>query len=174
MEEMKTSAITQPDETDLAMRYLKAEAFGSLYSRVMVFIENTASYLDGPGRARSKSLTPVSANDYMVITRQLTTGAMRIANTVLVLKAVRDGSMPFMRAISDIKGKGMTLSVEGPETLAGPLDGLPTELLALVTRCEDLRSEMERLVESLTAECRTTTNPVHDALSLISRTFGNA
>lgn len=168
---MTSAAKAQIEGTDLAMRFLRGEDFNSLYRNVMSFVQETAEYLDGPGRAQSKNLSRASAKDYVILTRQLTTGTMRIANILLTLRAAKNGDIPFTRAMSDIRDKDMSASVEG---FMGTLEGLPQELLELVARCEDLRVEAARLVESLGKEGRAGANPVHSAIDLIGKAFGTA
>lgn len=166
---MTSTATARAAGTDLAMRYLKGEKFNALYRDVMAFVQKTAEYLDGEGRAESKKLNREAANAYVVLTRQLTTAAMRLANISLTLRAAKNGDMPFAKAMSDIRDKDLTHSVE---CYPVELDGVPQGLLDLVALCEDLRTEATRIVESLGTEGRSGPNPVHASLDLIGQAFG--
>lgn len=168
-QDMTQSAIEKTDGSDLAIRYLKGEAFNTLYADVMAFVQRTAEYLDGEGRAKSKLLSRSASNDYAMLTQQLTNATMRVANILLTLRAAKTGQIPFTKAMSDIKAKNMTASVE---CRIGSLDELPQGILDLVASCEDLRVSSVRLVDSLGIEGRAGPNPVHASLDLIGKAFG--
>lgn len=167
---MSAESISRIEGTDLAIRHLRSTAFTDFYRAVMKLVEDLAQYLDVTGRKQSKSFSPAVARDYASLTRQLTTGAMRVASALLILRSVRDGTMTFTSAMADIRQKQMT---ESPEGFTGSLDGLPLELLELATRCDSMRLDVVRLVDHLCSEGRACANPVHAALGLINSAFGN-
>ncbi|MDW9481710.1 DUF1465 family protein [Sinorhizobium meliloti] len=168
---MSAESILIFEGNSIAMRHLRAESFGELYRSVMKLVEDLAEYLDVTGRQQSRSLHPPAAREYAALSRQLTTGALRVASALLVLKSVRDGSTPFNSGMADIRKKEMA---EPPGSFSGSRDGLPTELLELSTRCDCVRLEVKRLVDHLCDEGKSGKNPVHAALGLITSVFGNA
>jgi regulator of CtrA degradation len=167
---MSAESIAQIDGNALAMRHLHSQSFMMLYRNVMALVEDLAQYLDVTGRQQSKSLSRETAQDYACLSRQLTTGALRVASALLILRAVKKGEMSFTTAMADINKKEMMVS---PGGFTGRLEGLPSGLLELATRCDAIRLEVVRLVERLGTEGRSGLNPVHTALGLIDAAFRN-
>jgi regulator of CtrA degradation len=156
---------------DLAVSKLRSTDFNELYRSVMKFVSDLAVYLDKDGRQESKALPPAAARDYVALTRQLTDGTVRIANALLTLKGVRDGSVSFTSGMADIGKNEMTVSPKGGLVR---LDGIPQRLLDLAVQCDALRLEVIRLLDRVGKDGRSGINPVHAALGLIGTAFGHA
>ena len=159
------------DENELATRYLKSPTFAALYQDTMGFIRELAAYLDGPGRAQSKALSRSESIGYVAMSQQLTAGAMRVASILLTLRSIRDGETSFTSGIADLRSKDTTKS---PESSLMVVEGMPTELLDYVRRCDDLRLEALRMLDSLMAEPMHRPNQVHATLDVLSSAFGRA
>jgi regulator of CtrA degradation len=76
-----------------ARGYLKSEAFLLLFREGMGLVEDTASYLDGEGRAASAALPREVSLNYATESMRLTTRLMQIASWLLVQRAVAEGEM---------------------------------------------------------------------------------
>nr|WP_250808243.1 DUF1465 family protein [Neorhizobium tomejilense] len=168
---MTAAAIALNDGNELAMKHLRGAVFTALYGAVMAFVEETAAYLDGPGRAESKKLQKMQAYDYANLTRQLTVGTMQVANVLLTLRSVRKGEIPLSSAMFEIKRKSPLDSPEAGVDVRGNIGDQPQGLLALVLKFEELRLAAVNFVGSLETVQEPIDNPVHNALALIGKAF---
>ena len=67
--------------------------FARTFSEGMGLVEETAAYLEGPGRAASRELAREAALEYASESMRLTTKLMQVASWLLVHRAVREGEM---------------------------------------------------------------------------------
>ena len=67
--------------------------FKVLYAEGMGLVEETASYLDGPGRSASKVLPRMASVLYAAESMRLTTRLMQMASWLLLQRAVNNGEM---------------------------------------------------------------------------------
>lgn len=74
-------------------KYAESEQFKLLFREGMALVEETATYLDGDGRADSKELTSQAALAYATESMRLTTRLMQLASWLLIRRAVNDGEM---------------------------------------------------------------------------------
>src|SRR6185295_14192749 len=84
-----------------ALDFAKSEMFERTFKEGMGLVEETAAYLDGPGRAVSKRLSRAAALAYAGESMRLTTRLMQVASWLLVQRAVRDGEIPLIEAGSE-------------------------------------------------------------------------
>src|SRR5215475_4020302 len=75
-----------------------SQAFADLFRDGMALVEETAAYLDGPGRGESKKLTRSAALAYAAESMRLTTRLMQIASWLLLHRAVKEGEMSLAQA----------------------------------------------------------------------------
>src|SRR5919112_4873354 len=75
-----------------------SQAFAALFRDGMALVEETASYLDGPGRAESKKLERTAALAYATESMRLTTRLMQLASWLLLHRAVKEGEMSLAQA----------------------------------------------------------------------------
>src|SRR5438105_14839597 len=75
-----------------------SQAFADLFRDGMALVEETASYLDGPGRQESKKLTRSAALAYATESMRLTTRLMQLASWLLLHRAVKEGEMSLAQA----------------------------------------------------------------------------
>ena len=87
-------------------------------------MEETASYLDGPGRAESKKLERNAALAYATESMRLTTRLMQLASWLLLHRAVKEGEMSLAQANKE-KAKVKLSSVRASDEQAVKL--LPGE-----------------------------------------------
>src|SRR5262250_2405876 len=98
----KSFSETQP--VSFGERLASSQAFSALFRDGMALVEETASYLDGPGRHDSKKLDRAAALAYATESMRLTTRLMQLASWLLLHRAVKEGEMSLAQANKE-KGK---------------------------------------------------------------------
>ena len=76
-----------------AIDFARSELFERTFKEGMGLVEETAAYLDGPGRAASKRLSRGAALAYAGESMRLTTRLMQVASWLLVQRSVADGDI---------------------------------------------------------------------------------
>jgi regulator of CtrA degradation len=79
-------------------RLAGSQAFSALFRDGMALVEETAAYLDGPGRKESKLLERSAALAYATESMRLTTRLMQLASWLLLHRAVNEGEMSLAQA----------------------------------------------------------------------------
>src|SRR5438876_5000491 len=79
-------------------RLASSQAFADLFRDGMALVEETAAYLDGPGRKESKTLERNGALAYATESMRLTTRLMQLASWLLLHRAVNEGEMSLAQA----------------------------------------------------------------------------
>src|SRR5262249_61829413 len=74
-------------------RLAGSQAFADLFRDGMALVEQTAAYLDGPGRQESKKLGRNSALAYATESMRLTTRLRQLASLLLLHRAVKEVEM---------------------------------------------------------------------------------
>src|ERR1700758_890176 len=82
-------------------RVANSQVFADLFRDGMGLVEETASYLDGPGRKESKKLERMAALTYATESMRLTTRLMQLASWLLLQRAVNEGEMSAEAASSE-------------------------------------------------------------------------
>lgn len=128
-----------------ASTFVQSELFARTFREGMALVEETANYLDGPGRELSKGLGRDSALVYAGVSMRLTTQLMQIASWLLVLRAVREGEMALTEA-AEAKYR-----LESGDEMPGDLqtEGLPQDLIGLVESTRQLYRRISRLDKEL-------------------------
>ncbi len=75
------------------MSFSGSALFKRTFDEGMALVEETARYLDGPGRAEARALSRKAAILYAGESMRLTTRMMQAASWLLVQRAVYDGDM---------------------------------------------------------------------------------
>ena len=125
-----------------------SDAFRLLFREGMDLIEETAGYLDGPGRRESRGLPRDLALAYATESMRLTTRLMQLASWLLLQRAVNEGEMTLAQADQE-KHKVRVQNLSG-ET--GDLTGLPDSLLRLIERSLRLQERVQHLDTMLYGE----------------------
>ena len=124
-----------------------SELFMRTFEEGMAMVEETAAYLDGPGRLESRDLPRAVALAYAGESMRLTTRLMQVASWLLIQRSVFDGEMSREDAASEKYRLGSKEICRGK-----PIEGadqLPEKLLDLLGRSERLYDRVERLDEQL-------------------------
>ncbi len=118
-----------------------SEAFRLLFRDGMELIEQTAGYLDGPGRVASRGLARPVALAYARESMRLTTRLMQLASWLLLQRAVNEGEMTRAQAEQETH----KVRVQALSGGSGDLTGLPDGLLDLIARSLRLQERVQRL-----------------------------
>lgn len=119
-----------------AIEFAKSELFARMFHEGMSLVEETAAYLDGPGRDESRALSRNAALAYAGESMRLTTRLMQVASWLLVQRALREGEMQ----PDDAAAEKYRISVRADTTNASDrcTPELPSALLTLLVRAERL------------------------------------
>jgi regulator of CtrA degradation len=117
--------------------------FKTLYAEGMGLVEETASYLDGPGRAASKLLPRMASILYAAESMRLTTRLMQLASWLLLQRAVNNGEMTLDQVLME-KNKVRIESFE-VDTAAPGWNDLPEAFRDLVARSLRLQTRVAML-----------------------------
>jgi len=131
--------------------FTASELFAKTFREGMDLVEETAAYLDGPGRQDSKKLGRNDALVYASQSMRLTTRLMQVASWLLVQRALKEGEMNGAEARAE-KYRLVPENDEASEhtkPLRQYASSLPALLLDLLARSEKLYERIVRLDRSL-------------------------
>ncbi len=150
-----------------------SQAFSALFKDGMALVEETAAYLDGPGRQESKKLERNAALSYATESMRLTTRLMQLASWLLLHRAVKEGEMSLAQANKEKAKVKLSAGEPGdPETIKL----LPEKLRGLIDRSKRLNDQVRRLDANIYApplapDRPTAGNPVERQLGLLKAAF---
>lgn len=155
-------------------RLASSAAFKDLFRDGMALVEETAAYLDGPGRAESRALDRGPALAYATESMRLTTRLMQLASWLLLQRAVNEGELTQDEAAQD-RAK-VRLSAVGSPTPAATLAELPVSLQDLIgkaMRLQERLNHMDRLLYARAepAEPRAPENGVASQIDRLAAAF---
>ncbi len=128
-------------------RLVASNMFMALFQGGMGLIEESANYLDGPGRIESKSLSRSGTLAYATESMRLTTRLMQLASWLLLYRAVNEGEISKEQAKID-KSKFKLESMSAGE-MTPAIEELPAtlrELIARSLRLQDRVLHIDRLL----------------------------
>jgi regulator of CtrA degradation len=163
------SAGEQP--VSFGARLAASQTFSVLFREGMKLVEETASYLDGPGRQDSKKLERSAALVYATQSMRLTTRLMQLASWLLLHRAVNEGEMSLAQANKE-KTK-VKLSVGEPVD-EDAVKTLPERLQELIVRAKKLHDQVRRLDATIHApvpEEPVSANPLDRHMGLLKAAF---
>lgn len=166
----QASPITSGFDAQRAMDFARSELFERTYKEGMGLVEETAAYLDGPGRAASKRLSRAAALAYAGESMRLTTRLMQVASWLLVQRAVRDGEIALTEAAGE-KYRLISREPQPAQAFAGS-DDLPEALKALIIKGSAIYERVRRLDETMyEGGAGELANPVSDQLAKLQAAF---
>lgn len=120
-------------------RMVTSDGFKALFREGMTLVEETATYLDGPGRSQSKALPRGEALAYASESMRLTTRLMQLTSWLLLQRAVNEGELTRDEAEREhgrikVSGQDVASSPELFAVLPGDLRGLVDRSLRLQER----------------------------------------
>lgn len=166
-----------PQAEERLMEFTRSELFAKTFREGMDMVEETAAYLDGPGRTDSKKLSRDHALTYASQSMRLTTRLMQVASWLLVQRALKEHEMTSSEARQDkyrlVPEKESLSTTDQP--LSSYAAALPAMLLDLLARSESLYERIVRLDRSLYGSINAQTgNTVADQISRIEAAFGRS
>ena len=151
-----------------------SQVFRGLFQDGMNLVDETAAYLDGPGRTDSQALDRVGSLAYAAESMRLTTRLMQLASWLLLQRAVNNGEITPEQAATEkskVRLSGLASATRGPGW-----DDLPEQLRDLVDRSTRLQARIRRLDGALGSEPvlpPAPDNPVLSQLGRIAKAFGS-
>jgi regulator of CtrA degradation len=152
-----------------ALDFARSELFERTFKEGMALVEETAAYLDGPGRAASKRLSRAAALAYAGESMRLTTRLMQVASWLLVQRAVRDGEIQLAEAATE-KYRLISRDPQPAQTFAGSNE-LPEALRTLIVRGSGIYERVRRLDETMYESGAETVNAVSDQMARLNEAF---
>ncbi len=152
-------------------RLANSQVFATLFREGMGLVEETASYLDGPGRMDSKRLERSGALVYATESMLLTTRLMQLASWLLLHRAVKEGEMTLVQANREKTKVKLSASDPGPVDM---LEKLPQQLQDLIARSMSLQARVRRLDNTIhagPAERTAIGNPLVPQLNALKAAF---
>jgi regulator of CtrA degradation len=163
----------QAQPVSFGERLANSQAFANLFRDGMALVEETATYLDGPGRAESRKLERSAALAYATESMRLTTRLMQLASWLLLHRAVKEGEMSLDQANKEkTKVKLSATDTHDPNNV----ELLPAVLRELIERAQALQVKVRRLDSTIhnriPADQAPSINPVERQLGLLKAAFG--
>ena len=168
----ENSILSETQPVSFGERLATSQAFADLFRDGMGLVEETASYLDGPGRAESKKLERAAALAYATESMRLTTRLMQLASWLLLHRAVKEGEMSLAQASKEkTKVKLTAPDTHDPANLAL----LPEKLRELIERSVTLQGKVRRLDATIHNRIPSgeapSINPVERQMGLLKAAF---
>jgi len=170
---MRDRSVDEAAPVSFGERLASSQAFGALFRDGMALVEETAAYLDGPGRQESKRLERSAALSYATESMRLTTRLMQLASWLLLHRAVKEGEMSLAQANKEKAKVKLSAGEPGdPDTIKL----LPEKLRGLIERSKKLNDQVRRLDANIYAPPIApahpgSANPVGRQLGLLKAAF---
>ena len=147
-----------------------SQTFTAMFREGMALVEETAAYLDGPGRQDSKRLDRGPALTYATESMRLTTRLMQVASWLLLHRAVNEGEMSLADAQ---KEKRKVKLSSGDPVDEQTLKLLPERLRDLIGRSARLQDKVRRLDATIHAPmpAPAASSPVDHHLGMLRAAF---
>ena len=170
---MAEKSLSETQPVSFGERLASSQAFADLFRDGMALVEETATYLDGPGRQQSKKLERAASLAYATESMRLTTRLMQLASWLLLHRAVKEGEMSLAQASKEkSKVKLAASDTHDPNNI----ELLPVTLRALIERSQKLYAKVRRLDATIYNQGAVappaSTNPVERQLGLLKAAFG--
>jgi regulator of CtrA degradation len=163
------SSTTNVATVNFFTKFTASEQFEKVFKEGMSLVEETANYLDGPGRVDARVLDRHGAIAYATESMRLTTRLMQLASWLLLQRAIGAGEL----SVEDARKENHRISLADigrGHDLAGSED-LPDALKALVERSILLHARIQKLDSMITAQASpapATASPVSDQIDKLA------
>ena len=156
---------------DFLARFTASDQFAGIFKEGMGLVEETANYLDGPGRQDARLLDRTGAIAYATESMRLTTRLMQLASWLLLHRAVNEGEMSLAQA-----HKEKSRVKVGTDRRDADVEAmLPERLRDLIARSLRIQERIQRMDASMhAAAAAPAANPVEHQLGLIRAAFPGA
>ena len=157
---------------DFMARFVASAQFQQVFEEGMRLVEETADYLDGPGREAARAMSRDDAMAYATESMRLTTRLMQMASWLLLQRAVAAGELSERDARREQENINLPALAQQPgEAL---ISRLPPELTALMERAQHLYERILRLndmIRTCRAHDETGESPLSDLIGRIEAEF---
>lgn len=153
----------EDDPIDFGRTFVGSEAFRALFKEGMALVEETAAYLDGPGREEARKLSRQAALAYASESMRLTTRLMQIASWLLVQRAVAEGEISPGQALQE-KNR-VRLNQPEPASPIFDFEALPVALRELIGLSVRLHARIVHL-DTLISDDRPMRPPVESPVAV--------
>ena len=157
---------------DFIARFTNSEQFTRVFKEGMGLVEETANYLDGPGRQDARLLDRNGAIAYATESMRLTTRLMQLASWLLLQRAVSVGELSLEDARKE--KHRINLADIGPGHALTGSDQLPEALKALIERSLRLHERIVKLDAMLAMKAKSSVpadNPVNRQMDRLAEVF---
>ena len=150
-------------------KFTASEQFEKVFKEGMSLVEETANYLDGPGRLDARVLERHGAIAYATESMRLTTRLMQLASWLLLQRAIGAGEL----TVEDARKENHRISLNDigkGHDLAGA-EALPDALKALVDRSLTLHLRIQKLdsmISTQTTSDLAIPSPVNDQIDRLA------
>jgi regulator of CtrA degradation len=165
-----------PGAVDFFARFSGSGNFDKVFKEGMGLVEETANYLDGPGRLDSRGLDRQGAIAYATESMRLTTRLMQLASWLLVQRAIALGEVTRDAEVKEKSKVNLADIGEGHAIPGG--EKIPDGLKELVQRSLRLHERItvldQMIREAKPAETEpANNNPVAQQLNQLKSVFGS-
>jgi regulator of CtrA degradation len=150
-------------------KFTSSEQFEKVFKEGMSLVEETANYLDGPGRLDARVLERHGAIAYATESMRLTTRLMQLASWLLLQRAIGAGELTVEDATKDKHRISLNDIGKGNELVGG--ESLPDCLKALVERSLALHGRIQKLdsmISTQTTVGQSGPSPVNDQIDRLA------
>jgi regulator of CtrA degradation len=168
------SAETSPVTVDFMVRFAASEQFDKVFREGMSLVEETANYLDGPGRQDARLLDRHGAVAYAAESMRLTTRLMQLASWLLLQRAIGAGEMK----PDEVRRERHRISLAelGRGNTLNGTDQLPKALMDIIERSLALYQRVLKFDAMLKmqdkADLAANESPVNNQIDRIASAFG--
>ena len=157
----------------LAEHLAFSRSFQPLFNEGMALVDETAIYLDGPGRGEAKALSKPTATLYAAESMRMTTRLMQVASWLLLQRAANQGDMSRAQVEAEkvkVRLEGLGTAKDSPQ-----YQDLPESFRGLVERALKLEKRIAMLDREIYGELSGImlegSNPVAEQINLLRTAF---
>ncbi len=157
----------------LAEHLAFSRSFQPLFNEGMALVDETAVYLDGPGRTEAKRLSKPTATLYAAESMRMTTRLMQVASWLLLQRAANQGDMSRAQVEAEkvkVRLEGLGTAKDSPQYA-----DLPESFRSLVERALKLERRIAMLDREIYGELSRImpegSNPVGEQINLLRTAF---
>jgi len=166
----------QPDSipVDFLTRFTQSDQFTDVFDEGMGLVEETANYLDGPGRKDARQLDRHGSIAYATESMRLTTRLMQLASWLLLQRAISSGELTEQAAKDESKRIDLT-ELGGGQEMSGASQ-MPKALLDLVERSTHVHARILKLDKMIVDNSvpDQQNNPIGNQLDRLAQAFGSS
>lgn len=153
-------------------RFAASDQFDAIFKEGMALVEQTARYLDGPGRQEARKLRGPLSVLYATESMRLTTRLLELASWLMIRRALKSGEISAEEARSKrqrvkLKGPGRPSHVKGFIELPQGLQQLVEQSFSL----NDRIVQLDRAMEVAVGEATPANNPVGAQVTRLQEAF---